>query len=288
MTELNYSDVTEIKTLLSERGLSPTKLRGQNFLISDSYRERIASEIVRSFLPGSTVWEIGPGLGSISDLILKNLMKLKAFELDYGFACFLKEYYKDDNNFSLIEGDALKTLFAEYERTVNEGNNDSLPDVICGNLPYNVGTVLIANALEKKIFPKRMVFTLQKEVAERLCANPSSFSWGSLASLRFLSYDACIAFNIPPSAFYPHPKITSSVVVLERKKEVLIEKELYDKFVVVNRAVFAQKRKTVRNNLYRFIGDKADEILQKSNVVPSIRPEKLLVEDIINITKAIG
>ncbi|MDD6957270.1 MAG: 16S rRNA (adenine(1518)-N(6)/adenine(1519)-N(6))-dimethyltransferase RsmA [Sphaerochaetaceae bacterium] len=287
MTELDYSDVSKIKAVLLERGLSPTKHRGQNFLVSDSYRKKIADEITCSLPSGSIVWEIGPGLGSISDAILKRSLCLKAFELDYGFSCFLKEYYANNPNFSLVEGDALKTLFCEYEKALSNDDNTLLPEVICGNLPYNVGTVIIANALEKQLLPKRMVFTLQKEVAERLSAKPLSSEWGSLASLRELSYNAKIAFDIPPSAFYPHPKVTSSVVVLEKKSEVLIEKTLYDKFVVVNRALFSQKRKTVRNNLQQLIGSSSDEVLKNSKVDPSIRPEKLLLEDIINITKAI-
>lgn len=287
MRELDYSNVSEIKALLQERGLSPTKQRGQNFLINASYRERIKREITSSISVGAEIWEIGPGLGSISDLILKNGMRLMAFELDHGFASFLKDYYGENEMFSLVEGDALKTIFTEIEKQKNTNYKEEV-EVICGNLPYNVGTALIADMLEKQVFPRRMVFTLQREVAERLSASPGTPSWGSLSSLRALSYDAHIAFDIPSFAFYPQPKITSSVVVLEKKQSSLIENELYSKFVSLNRALFAQKRKTIRNNLQQYIGKNADDILLKSGVDPSIRPMGLREEDIIKITRTIG
>lgn len=285
MREIDYSNVSEIKALLQERGLSPTKQRGQNFLINASYRERIKNEITSSINVGAEIWEIGPGLGSISDLILKDGMRLKVFELDHGFASFLRDYYGENELFSLVEGDALKTIFTEIE---NKKNTNEKVEVICGNLPYNVGTALIADLLEKQIFPRRMVFTLQREVAERLSSPPGTPSWGSLSSLRALSYDAHIAFDIPSFAFYPQPKITSSVVVLEKKPTMLIETEVYNKFVSVNRALFAQKRKTIRNNLQQYVGKSADDILLKSGVDPSIRPMELREEDIIKITRTIG
>ncbi len=133
MWNLNYDSPKEIMSILDREGLAMTKKFGQNFLINKTARENIASLIAAK--EGECLWEIGPGLGAITALTLKSNAAVKAFEIDNGFCRVLKESaFSDEKNFTLVQGDALKTLFSQKER----------PDIIYGNLPYNVGSICIA------------------------------------------------------------------------------------------------------------------------------------------------
>ena len=160
MWNLNYSSVSEIASVLSNHGLAMTKKFGQNFLISPEARERIVS-LIRP-RKGMNVWEIGPGLGAITHLILQQGAHVTAFEIDHGFASVLREEAFADEDFTLVEGDALETLFSV----------DPDFSTIVGNLPYNVGSQVIARLIESGLLPDSMVFTLQKEVAARMAARP--------------------------------------------------------------------------------------------------------------------
>ena len=237
MWNLNYSSITEIGEVLSSHGLAMTKKFGQNFLISPEAREKIVSLIDPE--KGEEVWEIGPGLGAITHLLLQKGAAVKAFEIDHGFASVLKNKAFADEDFTLIEGDALETLF-------------SLPpsfSSIVGNLPYNVGSEIIARLIERGYLPEVMVFTLQKEVADRMTALPGSPDYSSFSILTQLDYVNTRAFIIKSGAFYPSPNVDSAVVVMRRRSESLVPNEERVFFLSMVRALFAQRRKTIRNNL---------------------------------------
>ena len=136
MWNINYEKAKDLENILNENELAMSKKFGQNFLLSLPIREKIVS--LMGDIGNKSVFEIGPGLGAITSLMLERGAKLKAFEIDHGFARILREEaFKDEENFTLIEGDALKTLFVE----------DEIPNLIVGNLPYNVGSVIIANII---------------------------------------------------------------------------------------------------------------------------------------------
>ena len=282
MWNFDYSSPGSIKFVLEENGLKMTKARGQNFLIDNNVRKKIVDLIIDGLLEGENVWEVGPGIGSLTSLILKKGMTIKVFELDYGFINILESAFKDEN-IQIVKGDALDTIKDEVK---NIGISE-FPKVIAGNLPYNVGTLLIASLLENQIFPDRMVFTLQKEVAQRIAAKETSSDWASLGILSSLTYESKVMFDISPSSFWPSPKVKSSVIVLNKKKNNTFNYSYYDAFVKVNRAVFMMKRKTIKNNLLHLFGDKTDEVLKDVNIDPQIRPNMIKLEDIINLCKRV-
>ncbi len=280
-----YESISAITNLLEREELAMSKKFGQNFLLSKDVRKRIVNTMELS--KDMKVWEIGPGLGSITSLILEEDVYLTAFEIDYGFSRILaNEAFPDEEKFTLIEGDALKTTLIEHKK-------NGVPDVVCGNLPYNVGSVCIAKLLENKCHPKRMVFTLQKEVAQRLCAGSGSKLYSSFSVLAQIDYNVTIAMDINSAAFFPSPNVVSSVIVMNKLAKPLVSEDLRDTFITVVRDLFSKRRKTIKNNLISgkcgkiYSKEVLIEALDKSGVSPQERAEKLSVNDFIKISEQV-
>ncbi len=230
------------------------------------------------------MWEVGPGIGAITTLLLERGVNLTAFELDHGFCRILKgEAFGDEERFALIEGDALKTLPKALRQK-------GTPNYLCGNLPYNVGSPLIARLLEGASRPKRMVFTLQKEVALRICASDGSKDWSSFSLLAQADYDVSIGFEIAPGAFYPLPNVQSAVVVFEKMEKSRVPSEHRGAFSLLVRELFIQPRKTLRNNLAQSkVGSRigkegVEELLALCEIDPSRRPQTLLWADVLALS----
>ena len=275
MWNINYEKAKDLENILNENELAMSKKFGQNFLLSLPIREKIVS--LMGDIGNKSVFEIGPGLGAITSLMLERGAKLKAFEIDHGFARILREEaFKDEENFTLIEGDALKTLFVE----------DEIPNLIVGNLPYNVGSVIIANIIEKNFLPDRMVFTLQKEVCQRMAAKEKSDDYSSFSILCQLDYDIKIAFTIPRTVFYPQPNVDSAVVVMTKKDNKEVEDGERESFFVLLRALFSQRRKTIKNNLKALYSpSEIDLLLKKAEISEKERAENLGLVDIIRLLR---
>lgn len=273
MWNFNYDSPKEISQILDLASLAMTKKFGQNFLYSASARERIVRAL--NAQEDASVWEIGPGLGSITSLLLKSGVKVRAFEIDNGFCRLLKEQaFADEDGFSLVQGDALKTLFTQ----------DETPDYICGNLPYNVGSVCIAKLIENDIRVRRMVFTLQKEVVERMCASKNSDAYSFFSLLTQIDYRNRLLFTIPRSCFYPQPNVDSAVVVMERRETSLVPDEIRNDFLSIVRTLFSQRRKTIRNNLSSvYSKEKLSSAFDRASLSGMERAEALDIDQLINL-----
>ena len=277
MWNLNYDSVKEVISVLESEGLAMSKKFGQNFLIDHNARESIREKI--AYKENLSAWEIGPGMGAITSLVLNSGIKVKAFEIDKGFCRLLKERaFSDEANFTLIEGDALKTISDQSE----------IPDIIYGNLPYNVGSIIIARLIENSILPERMVYTLQREVVERICAKENSDDYSSFSVLCQIDYKPTLSFVIRKGCFYPEPQVESAVVVMEKRKESLVPESLRETFLEVNRALFSQRRKTIKNNLKALNLKDIDRVIASSNIDGNERAETLSIEKIVEIAKAVN
>lgn len=277
MWNLNYDSVKEVISVLESEGLAMSKKFGQNFLIDHNARESIREKI--AYKENLSAWEIGPGMGAITSLVLNSGIKVKAFEIDKGFCRLLKERaFSDEANFTLIEGDALKTI----------ANQSEIPDIIYGNLPYNVGSIIIARLIENSILPERMVYTLQREVVERICAKENSDDYSSFSVLCQIDYKPTLSFVIRKGCFYPEPQVESAVVVMEKRKESLVPESLRETFLEVNRALFSQRRKTIKNNLKALNLKDIDRVIALSNLAGNERAETLSIEKIVEIAKAVN
>ena len=281
-----YDSPKAIKGLLDKEGLALSKKFGQNFLLSRHIRENIVTSL--DLDPTMRVWEVGPGIGSLTAHILEVGCLVTAFEIDHGFCRILTEQaFGDDENFRLIEGDVLKTWEGIWE-------SEGTPDRICGNLPYNVGSVVIARLLEAGCLPPRMVYTLQTEVALRLSAKPGEKTWSSFSLLAQMDYEVKSIFAISGSSFYPEPNVGSTVITMQKRDTPLVEPALRSVFLQVVRDLFAQKRKTIKNNLLSgktgaSIGkDGVGLILKESGVDAGLRAEQLDWAQFIAISEAVS
>ena len=282
MWNLNYDSPKEIERVLSEKGLAMTKKFGQNFLVSPSGREKLVK--LMDLEEGMKVWEIGPGLGAITHMILKENVDLYSFEIDHGFASLLSgPAFGDESRFTLVEGDALKTLFKKRLLP--------LPDRIVGNLPYNVGSVMIAKLIENSYLPPLMVFTLQKEVVDRMTAKTGEDDYSSFSVLTQIDYENKLMLKLPRGCFWPQPNVDSAVVVMKRRENSLVDDTLRPVFIPLLRDIFQQRRKTIRNNLnsseYGNLGkDKVEEILSLSGLSGNERAEALSWDSLIKLSES--
>lgn len=282
MWNLNYDSPKEIERVLSEKGLAMTKKFGQNFLVSPSGREKLVK--LMELEEGMKVWEIGPGLGAITHMILKENVDLYSFEIDHGFASLLSgPAFGDESRFTLVEGDALKTLFKKRLLP--------LPDRIVGNLPYNVGSVMIAKLIENSYLPPLMVFTLQKEVVDRMTAKTGEDDYSSFSVLTQIDYENKLMLKLPRGCFWPQPNVDSAVVVMKRREKSLVDDTLRPVFIPLLRDIFQQRRKTIRNNLnsseYGNLGkDRVEEILSLSGLSGNERAEALSWDSLIKLSES--
>lgn len=272
-----YNSPATLKKILDGNGLSMQKKFGQNFLIDEGIRKKLVALL--ELRKGKTVWEIGPGLGSMTSLLVKTGAEITAFEIDKGFIKLLHVIFDDAENFHLIEGDVLKNWFKESQK--------QRPDVFFGNLPYNIAATLILSTIEKEVFFDKMLVTVQKEVAERFYAIPGP-DYSATSVLVQAFYDVRNVMTIGSSSFWPAPKVVSKAILLvptdKYKKQITGCEKLFFNIV---KALFAARRKNLRNNFQNYLKSKMldGELL---DLLPeewkSRRAETLTVQDFVDLT----
>ncbi len=280
---MNYESPKEIAALLESRGLSLKKRYGQNFLIGRGARERIVDAIDPK--PADRIWEIGPGIGSITDLLVGRVAKLTVFEIDRGFLPILQSRFGAFAGFHLVPGDFLATW---EEVRANEG----LPDLVFGNLPYRSASAIIAALAKGGAEGVRLVVTVQREVAERIGARPGTKAYNGFSILCQWAYAVVPHGDLKPGSFYPPPEVTSSVIELRpRNRPALADREL---FFGLTRHLFGARRKTIRNNLLAMkelegIGESAlHGALEAASLDPHSRGERLTVEQVAALSERLS
>lgn len=246
---------------------------GQNFLID----QNIIDKIINAANPGPahTVVEIGPGRGALTERLLDLAGEVIAVELDRDLASFLREKFGWRSTFSLVEGDAVNLDFASVLRT------EHTPAKLVANLPYNVSTAILQSLAGQKQLFSEMVLMFQREVAERITAEPGTSERGYLTVIVEANFDVERLFDVPPAAFRPTPKVWSSVVKLTPRFVEIANDDLFQKLVS---AGFAQRRKTIQNNLKTLYPD-AHVLLERSNIEPNRRAETLTLEEWLKLTR---
>lgn len=256
--------------LLRHHGLHARKRLGQNFLQDPLALEKIVS--VAEIQPSDTVLEIGPGLGSLTRYLAVAAKQVVAIELDPNLLPPLQAVLAPYPNVRLIQGDILKLS----PKDLITGQNY----IIVANIPYYITSAVIRHLLENEPKPRRIVLTVQKEVAERICAKPGDMSLLALSVQVYGNPHA--AAHIPAGAFFPAPKVDSAVLCLDIYPSPMIEAGLLDTFFRLIKAAFSQKRKTLRNSLSSGLhispGNAAD-LLRRADIDPQRRAETLSIQE---------
>lgn len=267
-----------LRDVIQRHGLDAKKSLGQNFLFDLNLTQKIAR--TAGPLDGVTVIEVGPGPGGLTRAILSlGAKKVIAVERDSRCLPALTEiqaHYPE--RLDIIEGDALKT---EFEALIPAGE----PVRIIANLPYNVGTQLLVNWLLPKAWPPfwlSMTLMFQKEVGQRIVAEEGDNHYGRLGVLAGWRTVAEMAFDVPPQAFSPPPKVTSTVVHLLPKENPLpCDVATLEK---VTEAAFGQRRKMLRQSVKSIGGE---TLLEKAGIDPTRRAETLSVEEFVTLANCL-
>jgi 16S rRNA (adenine1518-N6/adenine1519-N6)-dimethyltransferase len=257
-----------IAALLRAHGLRPDKALGQNFLQDATALEKIvhAAEIQ----PQDTILEIGPGLGSLTRYLAAAARNVIAVELDTGLIPVLQTVLAPYPNTRIVPGDILSFPPAELVSAESY--------LVVANVPYYITSAIFRHLLEAQPRPRRIVLTIQKEVAQRICASPGDMS---LLALSVQVYgQPRLAATIPAGAFYPAPKVDSAVLRVDLYPQPVIPQ--LERFFQLAKAGFSQKRKTLRNSLsagLRISPSEAQQFLEKSSIDPMRRAETLSLEE---------
>jgi 16S rRNA (adenine1518-N6/adenine1519-N6)-dimethyltransferase len=267
------------------------KKYGQNFLVQAGAREKLLYAL--EVKAGDEVWEIGPGLGAMTGGLLEAGARVRAFEIDPAFSAILEDLFGGNEHFSLIKGDVKKTW-----RTLRPLGEEPL---LLGNLPYNIGAGLLGDFIEEGRLFRRMVVTLQREVAQRIMAGPGGADYSSLSVLCGISYTVTPLMVLKGSAFYPVPRVDSRGLRLDLREE---RPELPPLFYPMVRQLFSSRRKTLRNNLTSFLSslprailgegrgmspaEGARESLSLGGIPGDLRAETLAPGDFISLAWALN
>jgi len=282
---IDYDSPVALRRFMEERGLGMQKKFGQNFLVNGDARRRLADALDAP--RDGTVWEVGPGLGAMTAELLARGFQLTAFEIDRGFAAVLRELFASEQRFSLVEGDVLKTWRGAW--TVRP------PDYFFGNLPYNIAATLVADFIEAGSFFRRAVVTVQKEVAQRMFAKPGSDAYSSFSVLCASAYLTVPIMTLKGGSFYPVPNVDSQAVRMDLRTDR--DPGAYPAlFRPLVRALFAARRKTVRNNLRAFASalrsDQSDQldalvetVLETCGIRKEERAERLELDDFVALAR---
>ena len=255
----------------------PRKRFGQHFLRNRAVVHRVIDSI--NFQDVNAALEIGPGLGALTMLLAERCRRLHLIEIDRDLAAALSERYAENPVVSVHQGDALSF---DYTQLANELGEKLL---IVGNLPYNISTPLLVHLLTHPEAIHEMTFMLQREIAARLTAEPGNSNYGRLTVNVVRSFAVEKLFEVGPEAFYPVPKVHSSVVRFRSRAVPLGPPVEPDLFSSVVRDAFAQRRKTLRNALKEY---EAESALIKLGIDPQLRAEQLSIEQFAELVSALG
>ena len=249
--------------------LKPKKRLGQHFLKDSNIAKKIVDGLNHDDL--NCIIEIGPGMGILTNHLIRFKKKLKLVEIDSESVKYLNQKYIDLNE-QVIEEDFLKINLREFDSPIG----------LIGNFPYNISSQILFKLLENKNIVDQLVGMFQLEVAKRVCAPPGSKTYGILSVLVQAFYNTEFLFSLSPEYFSPPPKVNSGVIKLIKKEEINLKCDEALFFKVVKTS-FQQRRKTLRNSLKVF--NLSDNI--KEDVIFGRRPETLSVDEFVWLTNTI-
>lgn len=270
LTNLSY-----VKEIMQKYDLVFHKKYGQNFLIQEAVPERIAEECGADEKGG--ILEIGPGIGTLSQKLCQVAKKVVAVEIDADLIPVLEETMSEFDHFKVIRADVMKTDLAALVKEEFAG----MPVSVCANLPYYITTPILMKLLESKIGFDYITVMIQKEVAERLCAEPGEDAYGAITVSLAYYGKAERLFDVSPGSFVPPPKVKSSVVRIRLYKQPPVTVKKEDILFRCIKGAFEQRRKTLQNALssqFPYGKDLLAQAISQAGLDVNVRGERLSLE----------
>lgn len=285
---MRIADYSVTKAVLDRHGFTFKKSFGQNFLTDTNILQKIVdtAEIDQNV----NVIEIGPEIGALTEFLAENAAEVMAFEIDDRLVPILADTLRDFDNVQVVNQDILK---ADLQIQIKQFKNPDLPIKVVANLPYYITTPILMHLIESKIPFQEFVVMMQREVADRISAEPNTKAYGSLSIAVQYYMTAKVAFIVPRTVFVPAPNVDSAILKMVRRDQPLIEVKDEDFFFRVSRLSFVHRRKTLWNNLTSHFG-KSEDIKTKlekglalADIKPSIRGEALSIQDFGKLADAL-
>lgn len=285
---MRIADYSVTRAVLERHGFTFKKSFGQNFLTDTNILQKIVdtAEIDKNV----NVIEIGPGIGALTEFLAENAAEVMAFEIDDRLIPILADTLHDFDNVKVINEDILKS---DLQSRIKEFANPGLPIKVVANLPYYITTPILMHLIESKIPFAEFVVMMQKEVADRISAEPNTKAYGSLSIAVQYYMTAKVAFVVPRTVFVPAPNVDSAILKMTRREQPLVQVKDEDFFFRVSKISFIHRRKTLWNNLTSHFG-KADETkakleqaLEIAEIKPSIRGEALSISKFAKLADAL-
>ena len=273
---MRIADHSVTRAILERHGFTFKKSFGQNFLTDTNILQKIVdtAEIDKKV----NVIEIGPGIGALTEFLAENAAEVMAFEIDDRLVPILADTLRDFDNVTVVNQDILKVDLAQY---IAEFKNPDLPIKVVANLPYYITTPILMHLIESGIPFSEFVVMMQKEVADRISAQPNTKAYGSLSIAVQYYMTAKVAFIVPRTVFVPAPNVDSAILKMVRRDEPAVEVQDEKFFFKVTKASFVHRRKTLWNNLTSYfskseeVKTKLERALEKADLVANVRGEAL-------------
>ena len=286
--KMRIADYSVTRAILERHGFTFKKSFGQNFLTDTNILQKIVdtAEIDKNV----NVIEIGPGIGALTEFLAESAAEVMAFEIDDRLGPILADTLRDFDNVTVLNQDILKVDLAQY---IAEFKNPDLPIKVVANLPYYITTPILMHLIESGIPFSEFVVMMQREVADRISAQPNTKAYGSLSIAVQYYMTAKVAFIVPRTVFVPAPNVDSAILKMVRRDQPAVEVQDEKFFFKVSKVSFVHRRKTLWNNLTSHFGKseetkaKLTAALEQAELSPSVRGEALTLVDFARLADAL-
>ena len=285
---MRIADYSVTRAVLERHGFTFKKSFGQNFLTDTNILQKIVdtAEIDENV----NVIEIGPGIGALTEFLAENAAEVMAFEIDDRLVPILADTLRDFDNVRVVNEDILKS---DLQARIKEFANPNLPIKVVANLPYYITTPILMHLIESGIPFSEFVVMMQREVADRISAQPNSKSYGSLSIAVQYYMTAKVAFIVPRTVFVPAPNVDSAILKMVRRDQPAVGVKDEAFFFKVSKASFTHRRKTLWNNLTSYFGKcnevktKLESALDNAELSPSVRGEALDLQEFARLADSL-
>lgn len=285
---MRIADYSVTKAVLERHGFTFKKSFGQNFLTDTNILQKIVD--TAEIDDQVNVIEIGPGIGALTEFLAERAAEVMAFEIDHRLVPILADTLRDFDNVTVVNEDILKVDLAQH---IKNFKNPELPIKVVANLPYYITTPILMHLIESGIPFSEFVVMMQKEVADRISAQPNTKAYGSLSIAVQYYMTAKVAFIVPRTVFVPAPNVDSAILKMVRRPEPAVAVKDEQLFFKVSKASFTHRRKTLWNNLTGYFGktdevkDKLTKALDQAGLSPSVRGEALSLAEFASLADAL-